>query len=86
MMINKITDKSSIIDIRETYELNNGYIEGSKNIPMNILLMAPENFLDKSKTYHIICQSGARSSRTCMMLKQKGYNVINVDGGMYSYR
>lgn len=79
-------ENKTIIDIREPYELSNGYIEGSQNIPMNILLMAPENFLDKSKTYHIICQSGARSSRTCMMLRQKGYNVINVEGGMYSYR
>lgn len=79
-------ENKTIIDIREPYELGSGYIEGSKNIPMNILLMAPENFLDKSKTYHIICQSGARSSRTCMMLRQKGYNVINVEGGMYSYR
>lgn len=85
-MINNMTDKKTIIDIREPYELSNGYIERSKNIPMNILLMAPENFLDKSNTYHIICQSGARSSRTCMMLRQKGYNVINVEGGMYSYR
>lgn len=81
-----MTENKTIIDIREPYELGSGYIEGSQNIPMNILLMAPENFLDKSKTYHIICQSGARSSRTCMMLRQKGYNVINVEGGMYSYR
>lgn len=79
-------DKQSIIDIREPYELSNGYIEGSRNIPMNILLMAPENFLDKDKTYHLVCQSGARSSRTCMMLRQKGYNVVNIEGGMYSYR
>lgn len=85
-MIDNMTENKTIIDIREPYELGSGYIEGSKNIPMNILLMAPENFLDKSKTYHIICQSGARSSRTCMMLRQKGYNVINVEGGMYSYR
>lgn len=81
-----MTENKTIIDIREPYELGSGYIEGSQNIPMNILLMAPENFLDKSKTYHIICQSGARSNRTCMMLRQKGYNVINVEGGMYSYR
>lgn len=79
-------DNKTIIDIREPYELSNGYIEGSQNIPMNTLLIAPENFLDKSKTYHIICQSGARSSRTCMMLRQKGYDVINVEGGMYSIR
>lgn len=85
-MIDNMTENKTIIDIREPYELGSGYIEGSQNIPMNILLMAPENFLDKSKTYHIICQSGARSSRTCMMLRQKGYNVINVEGGMYSYR
>lgn len=81
-----IEDKSNIIDVREPYELNSGYIEGAKNIPMGILLMDPDNYINKDQTYFIICASGSRSGRTCMMLQNKGYNVVNVSGGMYSYR
>ncbi len=81
-----IEDKSCIIDIREPYELNSGYINGAKNIPMGILLMDPDNYIVKNLTYYIICASGGRSGRTCMMLQNKGFNVVNVAGGMCSYR
>jgi rhodanese-related sulfurtransferase len=37
--------------------------------------------LDKDKTYHIICQSGARSEQACFFLDDQGYKVVNVDGG-----
>ena len=84
--IKNIDNKGNIIDIREPYELNSGYIEGAKNIPMGILLMDPDNYLDKDNTYYIICQSGGRSGRACMMLKDRGFDVVNVAGGMYSYR
>jgi rhodanese-related sulfurtransferase len=32
-----------------------------------------------------MCQSGGRSSRVCGQLKNMGYDVINVSGGMGSY-
>jgi len=41
-----------------------------------------EFFLDKSKTYHIMCHSGGRSSATVEKLEKLGYNVINCEGGM----
>lgn len=37
--------------------------------------------LDKDKTYHIICQSGARSEQACFFPDDQGYKVVNVDGG-----
>lgn len=80
-----LADKSCIIDIREPYELNQGYIEGARNIPMGILLMDPDNYLDKKEKYYIVCQSGGRSGRACMMLAAKGFDVVNVIGGMYAY-
>jgi rhodanese-related sulfurtransferase len=53
---------------------------------MDDIIVGPERFLDKSKEYHIICQSGGRSSRICYILKGKGFNVINVSGGTGRYR
>ena len=37
--------------------------------------------LDKDITYHIICQSGARSGQACLFLEAQGYNVVNIAGG-----
>jgi rhodanese-related sulfurtransferase len=74
-----------LIDIREPYEYKSGSIKTAKNIPMGNLLGQPDRFLNKDKTYYIMCQSGARSSRTCSILTKQGFDVINVSGGMGSY-
>lgn len=77
--INEITKdmKNEIIDIRETYEYKNGHIIGVKNIPMTGLLMNPTMFLEKDKTYYIMCQSGGRSAVATKRLSKQGYIVVN---------
>lgn len=84
--ISKLLGKINLIDIREPYEYSSGHLPTAQNIPMDLILSETEKYLDKSKEYHIICQSGARSSRTCSILKQDGFNVVNVSGGTGSYR
>lgn len=74
-----------LIDIREPYEYKSGSLKTSKNIPMGNLLNTPEKYMNKDKTYYIMCQSGGRSSRTCSMLSKQGFDVVNVSGGMGSY-
>jgi rhodanese-related sulfurtransferase len=83
--IDSVLKEINLIDIREPYEYAHASIRTSKNIPMGELLNSPEKYLDKNKKYHIICQSGARSSRTVSALSGAGYNVVNVKGGMGSY-
>ncbi len=83
--IDNLIGTVEIIDIREPYECQRGILETAKNIPMGTLLGRPEQFLDKEKTYYLICQSGARSGQAQMMLSKMGYNVVNVAGGMGSY-
>lgn len=77
--------KIDLIDIREPYEYNDGHVPTAKNIPMRTILEHPEEYLNKSKEYHIICQSGSRSARTCKYLSVQGYKVINISGGTGSY-
>jgi rhodanese-related sulfurtransferase len=77
--------KINLIDIREDYEYESGHVPTAKNIPMGKILTQPEKYLDKSKEYHIICQSGARSSRTCIQLSSQGFKVTNIVGGTGSY-
>ena len=73
------------IDVREPYEYAGGTIKSAINIPMGNLLSETDKYLDKQKTYYIMCQSGARSGRTTKALARQGYQTINVSGGMGSY-
>lgn len=83
--IDNLIGKIDLIDIREDYEYRNGSIKSAKNIPMGKLLDNPEKYLNKEKEYYIVCQSGGRSSRACSYLKNQGYDVVNVSGGVGSY-
>lgn len=79
-------DGINIIDVREVEEFKGGSIPGAKNIPMTGLIMNPNTFLDKEQTYYILCQVGGRSMQTCISLEDKGYKVINIEGGYLSYK
>lgn len=86
--VNEIDDMLKdidLIDIREPYEYASGSIRSAKNIPMTLLLTNPDKYLDKSKKYHIMCQSGGRSSSAVSSLAKAGFDVVNVKGGMGSY-
>lgn len=87
--VNRIDDllgKINLIDVREPDEYREGHLPTAKNIPLEKILYQAEKYLDKSKEYHIICHSGARSSRACSKLKNMGFNVVNVTGGTGRYR
>ena len=73
--------KVQLIDIREPYELKEGSIEGSINIPMGDFL---ENLdqLNKSKQIVIYCNT-ARRSKPVVYMAYKLHNIIlyNLKGG-----
>lgn len=84
--IDNLSKEIELIDIREPYEYNAGHLPKAKNIPMDMILSQPEKYLDKEKEYHIICHSGSRSSMACGILKDCGFNIINVAGGTGRYK
>lgn len=83
--MDNLIGKVEIIDIREPYEYKSGTLKTAKNIPMGNLVSEPSKYLNKEKTYYIMCQSGGRSGRASKVLQKQGFNVINVAGGMGSY-
>lgn len=83
--LDKLLGSIELIDIREPYEFHGGSIRTAKNIPMGNLLSEPGKYLKKDKPYYIMCQSGARSQRTCSILSKHGFDVINVSGGISTY-
>lgn len=84
-IINNINNLN-IIDIRDNYRFNINHIPNAINIPMNFLIMNPKNYLDVTKTYYIYCEMGVNSKRTCIILDELGYDVVNISGGFNEYR
>ena len=76
----------NIIDIRDNFLFSIGNIPNSKNIPMNFLIMNPNNYLNKEDVYYIYCNRGINSKKTCEILTSLGYNVINIIGGFEEYK
>ncbi|WP_066187304.1 rhodanese-like domain-containing protein [Gracilibacillus timonensis] len=74
----------AVIDVREDDEVARGMIPNAKHIKLGEL---PEHLteLDDQTDYYIICRSGGRSSRAAQYLLAKGYQAINVDGGMLAW-
>ncbi len=71
-----------IIDIREPFELRELPFPGARNIPMNILIMFHNEFLNTTDTYYILCHHGRRSYTVTEYLQENGYTVVNVFGGI----
>ena len=77
----KNIDDAQIIDIRSIEKYNNGHIMNAKNIPFEQLLMYHFKYLNKNCKYYIYCQKGNKSRHLCSILKNEGYNIINIIGG-----
>jgi rhodanese-related sulfurtransferase len=71
----------NIIDIRSIEKYNSRHIPNSMNISYEKILTSYNKYLDKNKEYYIYCQKGIQSRKLCQILKNNGFNVINITGG-----
>ena len=78
-------EKINIIDIRNNYDYLLGKIPTAINVPKNILLIKPENYLNKKEIYYIYCNSGITSQEVVNRLNSMGYNTVNINGGFNNY-
>lgn len=74
-----------LIDVRNEFELSDGYIEGMINIPLG-KIRKQLNLIPKDKQIYVYCQVGQRGYLACRILTQLGYDAINLDGGFRTYR
>ena len=77
-------EQLSLVDVREVEEFQMLHLEGAQNLPLSQLADTYDQ-LDKDLLYYVICKSGMRSERACQFLAEKGYDVINVEGGMTAF-
>ncbi len=74
-----------IIDVRSPQEFDSGHIQGSKNIPVNVIQRELSTIKKWGKPIITVCQSGARSGMAKSALKAAGVEVYN-GGSWFSLR
>ena len=73
-----------LLDVREPHENEIAKIPGSTLIPLGDLPRRCGE-LDQSKKLVVHCKSGGRSARAVHFLRDKGYDAVNVAGGIKAW-
>ncbi len=78
-------DKITLVDVRSTFEHNNGHIGGSINIPVDDLRERLKE-IPKDKPVVIYCAVGFRGYLATTILGHNGYEAMNLLGGYNFYK
>uniref|UniRef100_UPI0005A5D32B rhodanese-like domain-containing protein n=1 Tax=Vibrio diazotrophicus TaxID=685 RepID=UPI0005A5D32B len=82
--IDNLTEDQLLLDVRNPGELQNGYLPGAVNIPVDQLRQRM-NELPKDKEIVIYCQVGLRGNMAYRQLVNNGYKARNLLGGYRTY-
>lgn len=72
-----------LIDVRTASEFNNGAIPGAVNIPVDEIRGRVSEI--KAQPILVNCQVGQRGHTATLLLKELGFDAINLDGGYLTY-
>lgn len=83
-----VADKSvQIVDVRTAEEFASGHLENALNYDVKGADFEKNiASLSKDKTVAVYCRSGARSKVAAQKLAEKGYNVVELDGGIMAWK
>lgn len=73
-----------LIDVREPYEHEAGYIEGARHVEIPKLTAAAAE-LDQERPIVFYCRSGARSAMTTQAFRASGFQAFNLTGGLLAW-
>ncbi len=74
-----------IVDVREPVELEAGMIDGAHNIPLGRIRERMREF-PRDRQIVVYCAAGKRGYFAERILKQHGFNVVNLSGGYKTYQ
>jgi NADPH-dependent 2,4-dienoyl-CoA reductase/sulfur reductase-like enzyme/rhodanese-related sulfurtransferase len=82
--IDEFVDKGfDLIDVRSAGEYGRGNIPGSRNIPVDEIRTRISELTNKNILVN--CQVGQRGHTATMLLKELGFNAVNLDGGYLTW-
>ena len=82
--IDEFVDKGfDLVDVRTAEEFGRGCIPGSRNIPIDEMRNRISELTNKNVLVN--CQVGQRGHTATMLLKELGFNAVNLDGGYLTW-
>lgn len=73
-----------VLDVRESFEWELGHIEGAQRIPMGEIASRLDDIAG-DKSLVAVCHSGGRSAQVTEFLRDKGFKIENLDGGLEAW-
>lgn len=72
------------LDVREADEWRHGHIRDAVHIPLG-QLGARLHELPRGRRLVAVCRSGSRSALVVHALRERGFDAVNLDGGLLSW-
>lgn len=84
----KLDTNIQLVDVRTPSEWKRGTINGALkiNVVSSNFEQKSEELLNKSKPVYLYCRTGGRSLRAAEILKNKGFEVYNIEGGYNEWK
>ena len=74
-------DDATVVDVRESYERDAGYIEGTRHIEIERLASQADT-IDRDRPVIFQCRLGSRSAMAAQAFRAAGYEAYSLDGGI----
>ena len=72
---------ATVVDVREGYEREAGYIEGTRHIELERLASQADT-IDRDRPVIFQCRMGSRSAMAAQAFRAAGYEAYSLDGGI----
>lgn len=74
-----------LLDVRDEDEFAEGHVPGARNLPLNSLRAALGS-LQKERPLAVYCAVGGRAHNAVRLLRQHGFNAVNISGGYTTWQ
>jgi rhodanese-related sulfurtransferase len=81
----EVDDTAFLLDVREPDEWTAGHAPDARHVPLGTLDARYADELPTDRPIVAICRVGGRSQRAAATLRQAGYDVANLAGGMIAW-
>jgi rhodanese-related sulfurtransferase len=79
-----IPEGVTVLDVREPIEWQYGHIDGAVHIPLTQIPSRAEE-LPVDQQLLVVCKVGGRSAQATAFLREKGFEAVNLAGGMIDW-
>jgi rhodanese-related sulfurtransferase len=82
--VRRVEEGAVLLDVREPDEWHAGHAPDATHVPL-AALAASVDTLDKGAPIVAVCRVGGRSERAAAVLLARGYDAVNLGGGMQAW-